>query len=78
MGSHQRSFDFSGRRNISTSGFASTATETAVFFLIFALTAQQSVLDGTNGLSSSKTCAYCRIVRSCASCDNLCNSTAFL
>jgi len=32
--------------------------------LIFALTAQQSVLDGTNGLSSSKPCAYCQIVRS--------------
>ena len=28
------------------------------------VTAQQSVLDGTNGLSSSKPCAYCRIVRS--------------
>jgi len=27
--------------------------------LIFARTAQQSVLDGTNGLSSSKPCAYC-------------------
>jgi len=33
MGSHQRSFDFLGRRHISTSGFASTATETAVFAL---------------------------------------------
>jgi len=28
----------------------------------FARTAQQSVLDGTNGLSSFKPCAYCRIV----------------
>ena len=34
------------------------------FCLIFALTAQQSVLDGTNGLSNSNPCAYCRIVRS--------------
>jgi len=50
------------RRHISTSGFASTATETAVFCLIFARTAQQLVLDGTNGLSSFKSCAYCRIV----------------
>jgi len=33
------------------------------FCLIFACIAQQSVLDGTNGLSSSKPCAYCRIVR---------------
>jgi len=33
MGSRQRSFDFLGRRHISTSGFASTATETAVFAL---------------------------------------------
>jgi len=32
------------------------------FCLIFARTAQQSALDGTNGLSSSKPCAYCRIV----------------
>ena len=32
------------------------------FCLIFACTAQQSVQDGTNGLSSFKPCAYCRIV----------------
>jgi len=32
------------------------------FCLIYARTAQQSVLDGTNGLSSFKPCAYCRIV----------------
>ena len=32
------------------------------FCLIFARTAQQSVLNGTNGLSSFKPCAYCRIV----------------
>ena len=32
-GSHQRSFDFLGRRHISTSGFASAATERAVFAL---------------------------------------------
>jgi len=30
IGSHQCSFDFLGRRHISTSGFASTATQTAV------------------------------------------------
>jgi len=104
---------FLGRRHISTSGFAATATETAVFCLmycgetvhpreklsegvnrkpgsnnwffgsppyfhfrfrryghrdgrfclIFARTAQQSVLDSTNGVSSSKPCAYCQIVR---------------
>jgi len=48
------------------------------FCLIFARTAQQSVLDGTNGLSSSKPCVYCRIVSSRASCGNLCDSTAFL
>jgi len=34
------------------------------FLPYFAHTAQQSVLDGTNGLSSSKPCAYCQIVRS--------------
>jgi len=33
------------------------------FCLTFARIAQQSVLDGTNGVSSSKPCAYCRIVR---------------
>ena len=32
------------------------------FCLIFAGTAKQSVLDGRNLLSSSKPCAYCRIV----------------
>ena len=32
------------------------------FCLIFARIAQQSVLDGTNRLSSSKPCVYCRIV----------------
>jgi len=59
-------FRFFGRRHISTSGVASTATdsETAVFALFLPVhgTAQQSVLDGTNGLSSFKPCAYCRIV----------------
>ena len=34
------------------------------FCLIFARIAQQLVPDGTNGLSSSKPCVYCRIVRS--------------
>ena len=51
------------------------------FCLIFARTAQQSVgpiLDGTNGLSSSKPCAYCQIVQSGASRGSLCNSTTFL
>jgi len=33
------------------------------FLPFFARTAQHSVLDGTNGLSSFKPCAYCRIVR---------------
>ena len=34
------------------------------FCLIFARIAQQSVLDGTNGLSSSNPCTYGRILRS--------------
>jgi len=65
--------DFLGRSHTSTSGDGR-------FCLIFARTAQQSVLslDGTNGLSSSKPCAYCRIVQSGASRGNLCNSTDFL
>jgi len=33
IGSHQRSFDFLGRRHISTSGFAFTAIEMSVFAL---------------------------------------------
>ena len=49
---------FLGRRHISTSGFGATATEAAFFALFFAHTAQQSVVDGPNGLSSSKPCAY--------------------
>ena len=53
-----------GRRHISTSGFGATATETAFFALFFEYTAQQSVLDGPNGLSSSNPCAYGRILRS--------------
>ena len=54
------------------------------FCLIFARTAQQSVLvDGTNGLSSSELRAYCRIVQICQKCQgtsrrHLCDSTAFL
>ena len=48
------------------------------FYLSFACTAQQSVLDGTNGLSSSKPCVYCRIVWSRAWRGSLCDSTAFL
>ena len=47
-----------GRRHISTSGFGATAIETAFFALFFAHTAQQSVVDGPDGLSSSKPCAY--------------------
>ena len=37
------------------------------FCFIFARTDKQSVLDGRNGLSSSKPCAYFRIVRSSVS-----------
>ena len=51
---------FLGRRHISTSGFGSTATETAVFALFCQYSPVISVLDGTNGLSSSKPFAYCR------------------
>ena len=47
------------------------------FCLIFARTALKSVLDGTNGLSSRKPCACCRILRSGASRGNFCDSTAF-
>jgi len=50
IGNQGQKVDFLGHRHISTSGFASMATETA----IFARTAQRSALDGTNGFSSSK------------------------
>jgi len=33
IGNHNQKVDFFGRRHISTSGFTSTATETAVFAL---------------------------------------------
>ena len=71
---------FLGRRHISTSGFASTATNTAVFCLIFARTASQSALDGKNGLSSSEPCAYCRICQKCEGAlrGHLCDSSALL
>jgi len=50
IGNQGQKVDFLGHRHISTSGFTSMATETA----IFARTAQRSALDGTNGFSSSK------------------------
>ena len=51
--------------------------------IIFARTAHQSVLDGTNGFSSSEPCAYCLIVQICQKCQSashghICDSTAFL
>jgi len=45
------------------------------FCLIFVRTAQWSVLDGTNGLSSSEPCAYCRIVQSSACVSSVCLSS---
>jgi len=53
------------------------------FCLVLARTAQQLVLDGTNGLSSGEPCAYCRIVQIGQKCKGasrglLCDSTAFL
>jgi len=63
IGNQRQKVDFLGRRHISTSGFASTASETAVL-PYFARTAQRLVLDGTNGLSSSKSCACNRIALS--------------
>jgi len=62
IGNQGQKVRFFGRRHISTSGFAATATKTAVFALFFARTSQQSILDGTNWLSSSKPCAYCWIL----------------
>jgi len=48
------------------------------FCLIFARTIQQSVLDGTNGLPSSKPCAYYQIVWSATLRGNLGDSSTFL
>ena len=55
--------DFLGRHHISTSGFGSTATKTAVFAVFLPVQpSDRLVLDGTSGLSSSKPCVYCRIM----------------
>ena len=62
IGNQGQKVDFFDRRHISTSGFAVMATATAVFALFFARTAQQSAIDGPNGLSSSKPCAHCQTV----------------
>jgi len=55
--------DFLNRRHISTSGFASTATRRP-FLPHFCPYSPEigRLLDGTNGLSSFKPCAYCWIV----------------
>ena len=63
IGNQGQKVDFLARRYISTSGFAVWRPKRP-FLPYFARTAQQSVLDGTNGLASSKPCAYYRIVRS--------------
>jgi len=63
IGSHQRCFDF-WVYAIFLLPVSSRWPPRRPFFLIFARTAQQLVLDGKNGLSSSKPYAYCRIVRS--------------
>jgi len=64
IGSHQRSFDFLGLPPYFYFWFHLYGHRDGRFCLIFARTAQQSVLDGTNVLSSSKPCEYCRVVRS--------------
>ena len=53
---------FLSLRHISTFRFCRYGHRDGRFCLIFACTAQQSILDGKNWLSSSKPCAYCRIV----------------
>jgi len=63
IGYQGQKVDFGGRRHVSASGNASTVSETAIL-PFFVRTARRSILVGTNGLSSSKPCAYCRIVRS--------------
>jgi len=83
IGSHQHSFDFFGSPPYFYFWFCLYGHRDGRFGLIFARTALQSVLDGTNGLSSSEPCAYCRIVQICqkyqgASRGHLCDSTAFL
>ena len=54
IGSQGQKVDFLGRRHIYASGFAAMATETPVFaFCPYSLAIGTSLLDGTNGLSSS-------------------------
>ena len=60
IGNHGQKVDFGGRCHISTSSFASTATETAVSALFLPIQTGDCT---RNGLSSSKPCAYCRIVQ---------------
>jgi len=62
IGSYQRSFDFFGSLPYFYFRFRFCGHLDGRFCLIFARTAQQLVLDGTNGLSSFRLCAYCRIV----------------
>jgi len=57
IGNQGQKVDFLGRRHIPTSGFAAMATEMAVL-PYFCPYSPQSVLDGINGLSSSKRCTY--------------------
>ena len=63
IGNQGQKVDFLGRCHIST--LVSPLRPPRWLFLpYFGCTAQRSVLDGTNGLFSSKPCVYCRIVRS--------------
>jgi len=67
IGNQGQKVDFGGSPSYFYFRFRLYGHRDGRFCLIFAHTAQQSVQDGTNWLSSSKRCAYCRIVRSSVS-----------
>jgi len=56
-------FSIVAKRYVLAKKFRCYGHQDGRFCLIFARIAQQSVLDGANGVFSSKPCAYCRIVR---------------
>ena len=66
IGSHQRSFDFLGRRHFSISGFASTVTETAVFALFLPVQpSNQHYMVQTDFLASNRTVHHAAIFANC-------------
>jgi len=62
IGNQSQKVDFLGSAPYFYFRFYLYGHRNGCFCLIFACTVQQLVLDGRNGLSSCKPCAYCRIM----------------